>query len=935
MAFSYPASPLPCVAITITAAERYGIMRNRVLILALVVCVVFALIAAVAPYRMRAEDAKPDKPDLIAPTDKETCLGCHADKVDGKHLAASAHGALNCQDCHRGVNQYPHPAKAIARKPSCRTCHAAQAAALTGSVHAHAANGKGPDCNTCHGKSPHEIPKMLSLAPRLKDASCRGCHREVATALTASAHGHGGASGNAPGCLSCHGDNPHAIAPPGKSMGEGGDAACRRCHQDASVTLMASVHGRASTRVPGAKLSCLSCHGANPHAVSKPGQAGGAKPSSALCANCHQKIADTLAHSAHGQAGGTPAKALDCFACHGSNLHSVRMPAKLTQEDKALLCESCHADAAKALAASAHGHVGLPAGKRPNCLSCHGDDMHALTPRAKLEEHRLDFACKKCHPDTARKLALSVHGDANARFTKESGCLACHGGVAHKVLPLAKLDRTQQERACKSCHASLSQTLKNSVHDRPDKQPGDHPTCVYCHGGNPHDIAPPAHLSSAQRAELCGSCHSDAARMARYGLTTAAFDSYRQTFHGKALLRFGNTKVANCTDCHGLHGVLAPNDPASPTNPAHVAATCAKCHKDAKLNFALSGANHLRMQIDRSPFLRVEEFLFRLLIFGSMAFLTGLVLLDLRRKVFAPDSRPECGRFVATLIALSFFALIAGIVLAFLGVPNAWWCWLVAIAAMIAAVAIFQHTRRRHSPKKEKLYPRLSRFQRVQHVVLASCFTVLVLTGFPLRFADVGWTHYALLLFGGFDGARIAHRVAGVTMLVNFGVHVCYLLYRWKQEKFSFASMTMFPRVKDVYDLFDTVRYGLGITNTPPQFDRFQFREKFDYFADMWGTFVMGLTGLILWFPTVIGNHLPDLAFGVSYIAHSYEGLLAMMAIIVWHFYNAHFNPDAFPMNPTWYSGMMTEAEMAREHPLEKARIDAADAARRSVVVEE
>lgn len=901
-------------------------MRSRSLLVLLIAGVLLAMALIVHPHSGVAQE---DKPDLIAPADTASCLACHEEQINAKHFTRSAHGARTCQDCHRGVNQYPHPEAAVAQKPSCRTCHAKEASGLAGSVHNHLdpKRGSPPDCTTCHGKNAHEISKPLSLAPRLRDASCRGCHRDVATALTSSIHGHGGASGNRPGCLSCHGDNPHAISAPKKRMGPQGDNACRRCHRDVSATLMMSVHGRESQRVSGSRPGCLACHGANPHAVSASTRGSATQPK-VTCASCHGKIAGKLQASAHGHAGKTPGKALTCAACHGSDLHAVRTPAKLTTAEKSLLCETCHTDVAQGLAASAHGHAGKDAGKRPNCLSCHGEDMHAITPRAILSQQRMDTSCKQCHPAVAHKLAGSVHGDANARLTKTSGCLACHGGSAHKVLPLTQRDRATQERACKSCHSTLSQTLKNSVHDRPDKQAGDHPTCLHCHGGNPHCVSPPKHLSPQQRAELCGTCHSDAARMARYGLTTAAFDSYKQTFHGKALLRFNKTNAANCTDCHGLHGVLAPDNPDAPTNPRHVAATCAKCHKDAKINFALSGANHLRMRIDSSPLLRLEDALFRLLIFGSMTFLMGMVFLDLRRKVFSRDSTPKCGRFIAFLIAMSSFALVAGIVLAYLRVRNAWGCWLIALLFVTVALVTYQVQQRGKPRRREKLYPRLSVVQRIQHILLATSFTVLVLTGFPLRFADVGWTHYGMMLFGGFEGARIAHRVAGVLMLTNWVWHLGYLLYRWKQANYSFESWTMWPRVKDVVDCIDTIKYGLGLRKDPPQFERFQFREKFDYFADMWGTVVMGLSGLVLWFPTVLGNHLPSLAFGVSYIAHSYEGLLAMMAIIIWHFYNAHFNPDMFPMNPTWLTGTMTESEMAHEHPLEKARIDQAEAAK-------
>jgi len=896
-------------------------LHRRFFVSLLIAGALLAIACGLRPFPGAGAD---EKPDLIAPADKATCLGCHSDKIDVAHLEKSAHGTLNCQDCHRGVNQYPHPQKAIAQMPQCQRCHGKEAGALAGSIHNHASPklGPSPDCRKCHGANAHDISKATSLAPAMKEATCRGCHRDVTTALTSSVHGHGGKHGNGVGCLACHGANPHAIGAPAKTKELQGDTSCRRCHANVSNALMMSVHGRSSKLVPGEKPGCLSCHGENVHAIKAPARTT-ATQQDAACVRCHGDIAQKMNASAHGMAGTNHGQRLTCSACHGSNVHAVKSPTKLSQAEKSQLCESCHTDVAKALILSAHGHPGQQAGSRPNCLSCHGEDMHAVAPRAKLATQRFDASCKQCHPQTTLKLAHSVHGDGNARFTKESGCLACHGGKAHSVLPLARLDRAQQERACKSCHSSLSQTLKNSVHDRPDKQPGDHPTCVYCHGGNPHDIAPPKHLSPQQRAGLCGTCHSDAARMARYGLTTAAFDSYKQTFHGKALLRFGKDKAANCTDCHGLHGVLAPENPDAPTNPRHVAATCAKCHKDGKINFALSGANHLRMRILNTPLLRLEELLFKLLILGSMTFLTGMVLLDLNRKVFHRDSAPECGRFIAALIVISFFALIAGIILAFLQVRHAWILWLLAALVMVLAMVINRTQRRGHPHRPEKYYQRFTLTQRIQHILLASSFTVLVLTGFPLHFADVGWTHYLLALFGGFDGARIAHRVAGVTMLLNWVWHLGFLLYRWKQAKFSFASWTMWPRVKDVIDLIDTIKYGVGLRKDPPQFERFQFREKFDYFADIWGTIVMGASGLILWFPTLIGNHLPSLAFGASYIAHSYEGLLAMMAIIVWHFYNAHFNPDMFPMNPAWLTGRLTEEEMEREHALEKARIDA------------
>ena len=243
---------------------------------------------------------------------------------------------------------------------------------------------------------------------------------------------------------------------------------------------------------------------------------------------------------------------------------------------------------------------------------------------------------------------------------------------------------------------------------------------------------------------------------------------------------------------------------------------------------------------------------------------------------------------------------------------------------MLAALSVY-FLRREPVKKKEtgKLYQRFTVSQRAQHICLAISFVVLVLTGMPLRFAHVGWSHYLHLLFGGFEGARIAHRAAAVLMTGTWIWHCVYLLYRWKKASFSFKSWTMWPSRQDFVDLFDTVKYGLGLRKEPPHYDRFQFREKFDYFAVYWGMPIMVLSGLVLWFPVYFGNALSELGVGIAYIAHSDEALLAFLAIMIWHLYNTHFDPEHFPMSRAWYSGVLTESEMEREHPAEKKRLDA------------
>ena len=892
-----------------------------------------------------------DDAELIAPADAETCLGCHDDGVNQQQLAASAHDKTNCQACHAGVDRFPHPEPALAKKPDCRGCHTAQKAGPNWKRH-HAAKGGTPaDCAACHGKNAHavvklgapasctqchdkavtELSKSVHGAADLKcvdchattgktaastraNAVCDRCHRDINKVVNDSAHARSGVRGSS--CLGCHGQHGHRVSMPRWGTPAQQQAACVRCHANVEKKMQASVHGR-----NGMQLNCVDCHGASPHDIQNPARQTG-EDADAQCARCHSGEAWRLAPLAHGQAAKGGKSSLNCRTCHGGSAHGITLkPAVARGSSRSADCVKCHQQAAQAIAGSAHNGAVPVNGNRklPDCVACHGESMHKVAPAAQLSAEVQDAACIKCHPGIAGEIEKSVHGAKNAQFRgKAPSCVACHGGSSHRILPLAEMDREQQEKACKNCHGSLSHSLKNSVHDLPDKEAGDHPTCLSCHGGSPHKVAPPKHMTPQALAVMCGECHSNKERMGRYGLGTDAFTSYAQSFHGRALLRFKKDTSANCTDCHGLHGVLAPDSPDSPTHPNHVVETCRKCHPKGELNFAMSGANHLRTHINKHPILHIEEMAFLVLIWGSMTFLLGMVALDLRVKVARKGANPESGKPAAWLIALSFFALVGGILLAYLKVPYAWWAWVFAAGCLVLAFICY-HIKKRNDPPHpvKKWFPRMSRIQRVQHLFLAGSFTILVLTGFPLRFAEVDWMHYPLYLFGGFEGARIIHRIAGVLMVVNWVWHLGYLLYRWKQFDFSLKSWTMFPSWKDVTDLVDSLKYYVGLTNKPPQYTRFQFREKFDYFADMWGTIVMGFSGFIMWFPAELGNHLPPWMFGFSYIAHSYEGLLAMMAIILWHFYNVHFNPDAFPMNPAWLTGNITEEEMERDHPLE------------------
>jgi formate dehydrogenase gamma subunit len=236
-----------------------------------------------------------------------------------------------------------------------------------------------------------------------------------------------------------------------------------------------------------------------------------------------------------------------------------------------------------------------------------------------------------------------------------------------------------------------------------------------------------------------------------------------------------------------------------------------------------------------------------------------------------------------------------------------------------------EQEQRQEQVTQERSFVRLTREQRIQHWVMVVSFTVLAITGLPLRFPEVSWLASVYTVIGGLEMARILHRIAGVFMILDGLYHLGYITVLLVKNKFKvMEAWPMIPTGKDAADFWDTTLYYLGLRTELPQYDRFNFREKFDYFAVFWGLPVMMLSGLILWFPVFFGNMLPNLAIGMAYIAHSDEAILAISAIVVWHFYNVHLNPDVFPMSWVWWHGNISETHIKRDHPLEYTRLVAA-----------
>lgn len=215
-------------------------------------------------------------------------------------------------------------------------------------------------------------------------------------------------------------------------------------------------------------------------------------------------------------------------------------------------------------------------------------------------------------------------------------------------------------------------------------------------------------------------------------------------------------------------------------------------------------------------------------------------------------------------------------------------------------------------------YERLTLHQRLQHMVLIFAFVLLLVTGFPLRYPEATASGAVLRALGGSGARAVLHRFGAVLLIGLCVYHLGYVLFSRRGHD-EFLALT--PRPKDARDLLRMLRFYLGLAPSKPRFGRFNYIEKFEYLAMGWGSVIMILTGLMLWFHDFTLAFLPKWVWDVTKVVHSWEAVLAFLAIIIWHMYNVHLNPSAFPMSKIWLTGKITEKELRGEHPLEYEQI--------------
>lgn len=564
--------------------------------------------------------------------------------------------------------------------------------------------------------------------------------------------------------------------------------------------------------------------------------------------------------------------ALSCTDCHGG-IREVPHPPRL----ESVRCARCHEGEDKAYGQSIHGQASRSGvNDAPLCQDCHGG--HDIVPVAgagsPVAPTQVAETCATCHADDAvaarERLPIahpykayreSIHARAVGEGLDAATCTSCHGGhgILPATAPASTVFKANIPSTCGRCHGDVYETYRQSVHGNAFFSRGNPraPVCTDCHGE--HDILPPGDPASAVYAATiskttCPQCHASATLVKRYGLPADRLASYQDSYHGLAD-KFGDTTVANCASCHGVHDIFRSNDPRSKVNPANLRTTCGKCHPGATKNFAAG------------------------LVHGPL------------------DGERALGEWVKRIVRSFYVLLIAGVIGGMLLHNGLDWF-----------ARVREHYRRH---LEEARVERLTRGERLQHLVMLVSFLVLAGSGFALRFR---WEVPFLSGGGNTSLRQLVHRSAAVVFVLVGIWHVVYLLLT-RRGRDTFRAML--PERRDLEDLWGMLRFNLGLLPERPRFGRFSYVEKAEYLALLWGSVVMIATGLTLWFEGLAMWFLPKWGVDVAGIVHLYEAVLATLAVAVWHFYHVHWRADVAPMNFAWWTGDVTERQMEEEHPLE------------------
>jgi cytochrome b subunit of formate dehydrogenase len=516
-------------------------------------------------------------------------------------------------------------------------------------------------------------------------------------------------------------------------------------------------------------------------------------------------------------------------------------------------------------------------------VDCHGGAHEILAAGdagSPVNHGNIPVTCGKCHgqkflvekngesAQTFVSYQESVHGLATEKGSKKAAvCTDCHG--THEILPAndekSPIYKFNVPATCGKCHTAVEQTFMQSIHGQGiSRGIGLAPVCTDCHGIHSikAHIDPNSSVSEQNLARTTCARCHEGVRLSQEFGVQGNRVSTYLDSYHGLASEGGSVVVANCASCHGVHNILPSSDPRSTINKANLDVTCGKCHQGVTQKFTL---NKVHMDGSRSN---------------------------------------DIGSIVVRWVRWFYLALIFAVIgVMFLHNFIIWRSKAVTRRGM-----------------QNPSMVRMTTNQRWQHLVLLTSFIVLVLTGFALKFP---YSWLAEVLGMGEHLRSMIHRIAGV-ILIGAGIYHLFYLAAAREGRRLICALAPVPR--DVFDVWGTMRYYLGLSKERPKFGRFSYAEKAEYWALVWGTALMGLTGIMLWAKVWVGNLLARWWIDVATSIHFYEAILATLAIVVWHFYQVFLDPDVYPMNWAWWDGKMPVEHYREEHGLDTEALAEAEA---------
>ncbi len=542
-------------------------------------------------------------------------------------------------------------------------------------------------------------------------------------------------------------------------------------------------------------------------------------------------------------------------------------------------------------------------------LGCSG--CHTQAGKFPHPDNMAKPQCSTCHADEVKDFESSVHAERARKGTADTPvCSSCHGPVHSVVVasdPASPVAKKNLPNTCGNCHANPQflarhqipfahpvEAYKLSVHGRAIMAGNDKAaSCSDCHSS--HSIQPGSDprskVSRMNVPATCGQCHAEIAK------------TYMASVHGQAMLR-GVTAAPVCTDCHGEHTILAPSEPGSLVNPARVSSvTCGRCHGDERLTTRFDlPAQSVRTYQDSFHGLANRGGSKTVANCASCHGIHNILASSDPNSTINPKNlahtcgtcHPGAGQNFAIGSVHTTSAIENPVVK---WIRIAYWILIpLTVGFMLLHngldffVKVFGKSKP-HPPAGE--YPRMNLHFRIAHGLVMISFPVLVVTGFALKFPDQFW---AVLI----PARGVIHRVAAIVLCAALVYHIVDLLMVRRDRV---ILRLLLPAWQDLKDMKQFFLSRLGLAPKPPEFGTFSYGEKIEYWAFLWGTMVMAVSGFLLWFNNLSLRLFPKWFTDAATTLHFYEAILATSAILVWHFYLVIFDPDVYPMDKAWLTG--------------------------------